>query len=108
MASFQVKLTHPAAAVPTRGTPSSAGYDVRACEDVVVGAGSWRAVDTGVALSFASDCYCRVAPRSGLAFKHGIDVFAGVVDCDYKLPVKVILMNHGTDDFAVRRGDRLK
>jgi dUTP pyrophosphatase len=93
---------------PSRATPYSAGYDLASCERATIPAGGWHAVDTGVAVRFPSDCYARIAPRSGLAFKHGIDVLAGVVDADYyPRPVKVILMNHGSNDFEIRPGDRV-
>ena len=47
------------------------------------------------------------APRSGLAWKHSIDVGAGVIDADYRGPVGVILFNHSDQDFAVKAGDRV-
>lgn len=50
---------------------------------------------------------CFVAPRSGLAWKHSIDVGAGVVDADYRGPVGVILFNHSDVDFEVKVGDRI-
>jgi deoxyuridine 5'-triphosphate nucleotidohydrolase len=49
----------------------------------------------------------RVAPRSGLASKHSIDVGAGVIDADYRGPVKVLLFNLGETDFAINEGDRI-
>ena len=49
----------------------------------------------------------RVAPRSGLASKHSIDVGAGVIDADYRGPVKVLLFNFGDGPFAVKEGDRI-
>jgi dUTP pyrophosphatase len=48
-----------------------------------------------------------VAPRSGLAAKHSIDVGAGVIDADYRGPVKVLLFNLGETDFAINEGDRI-
>jgi dUTP pyrophosphatase len=48
-----------------------------------------------------------VAPRSGLAWKHSIDVGAGVIDADYRGPVGVILFNHSDLDFVVKAGDRI-
>lgn len=50
--------------------------------------------------------YFRIAPRSGLAVK-GIDVGAGVIDCDYRGPVKVLLINNSKSDFEVKKGDRI-
>ncbi|CAD0113008.1 unnamed protein product [Aureobasidium uvarum] len=49
----------------------------------------------------------RVAPRSGLAAKHSIDVGAGVIDADYRGPLKVLLFNLGETDFAINEGDRI-
>lgn len=49
----------------------------------------------------------RVAPRSGLAYKHGIDTMAGVIDADYRGPVGVILANLSETDFPVKIGDRI-
>ena len=51
--------------------------------------------------------YGRVAPRSGLALKHSIDVGAGVIDADYRGEVGVILFNFGTKDFEIKEGDRI-
>lgn len=48
-----------------------------------------------------------VAPRSGLAWKHSIDVGAGVIDADYRGPLGVILFNHSDVDFEVKVGDRI-
>lgn len=48
-----------------------------------------------------------MAPRSGLAAKHGIDTLAGVIDADYRGPVGVILANLSDADFAVKTGDRV-
>jgi dUTP pyrophosphatase len=45
--------------------------------------------------------YGRIAPRSGLALKFGLDVGAGVIDPDYRGEIKVLLFNHGTEDFEV-------
>jgi len=59
---------------------------------------------TGVAIVLSPGVYGRVALRSGLAVKHGIQVGAGVVDPDYTGEVKVVLFNHGDKDFEVKRG----
>jgi dUTP pyrophosphatase len=48
-----------------------------------------------------------VWPRSGLAVRHGIDTLAGVIDSDYRGEVKVVLVNHGTEDFRIASGDRI-
>lgn len=104
---FAAAKTRDTAVIPTRATPGSAGYDLSAAEDATIEPHTWKAVDTGIAIQIPTDCYARVAPRSGLAFKLGLDVFAGVVDSDYRDSIKVILMNHGTQPFVVHKGDRI-
>jgi dUTP pyrophosphatase len=104
---FQIKRLVPHAIIPKRATEGSAGLDVSASEDMVIPARKWAAVPTGLAMSVPKDCYVRVAPRSGLAFKNGIQTGAGVVDSDYSGEVKVILFNHADVDFIIKQGDRI-
>lgn len=105
--SYKVYLSHPDAVLPVSATEGSAGYDLSACVDDVIPARKWKAIETGIVVQFPKDCYIRVAPRSGLAFKKGLDVFAGVVDSDYTGTIKVILMNNADEDFIVKKGDRI-
>lgn len=105
--SYRVSRIHANAVIPTRGSEGAAGYDLVACESKDIAPGEWSAVDTGIVLEFTKDVYARVAPRSGLAFKKGIQVGAGVVDSDYRDSIKVILFNHGKDVFQVSVGDRI-
>lgn len=62
---------------------------------------------TDIQIELPSGCYGRVAPRSGLAAKNFIDVGAGVIDEDYRGNVGVILFNHSTVPFEVKKGDRI-
>lgn len=96
------------AILPTRGSDGSVGYDLYSSVDAVVPCQSGNVlVGTGIALSLPNDVYGRVAPRSGLAVKHCINVGAGVIDPDYTGEVKVVLFNHGDKDFEVKKGDRI-
>jgi len=104
---FQVKLLNSNAIVPTKATPGSAGCDLYAAEELIIPSKKWKAVSTGISIRIPTDCYARIAPRSGLAFKNGIDIFAGVVDSDYRGEIKVIMMNNGGSDFDVKIGDRI-
>jgi len=107
MPMFSFTLTLPTARAPTRGSAGAAGYDLSAAEDAVVPARGQGMIDTGIVVQMPSDCYGRVAPRSGLAAKHCINVHAGVVDSDYRGTIRVILFNHGDADFRVAAGDRI-
>lgn len=100
------KVVHDAI-IPTKGSPGAAGFDLHAAKENVIYAGERGLVKTGIALQIPDDCYARVAPRSGLTFKHGINVGAGVIDCDYRAEIGVILFNHSKNDFIVNEGDRI-
>ena len=105
--SLQVLLLNENAVAPTRGSKQAAGYDLSSINNIIVKARSKAMVDTGVAIAIPDDCYARVAPRSGLTWKHSIDVGAGVIDADYRDSIKVILFNHSDNDFEVKVGDRI-
>jgi len=92
---------------PARASAGAAGYDLCAAYDGVVPARGRALLKTDVAVAVPAGTYGRVAPRSGLALKSGIDVGAGVIDEDYRGNVGVILFNHGEADFAVKAGDRI-
>lgn len=64
-------------------------------------------MDTDISIAVPANTYGRVAPRSGLASKHSIDVGAGVIDADYRGPVKVLLFNLSEVDFEVKVGERV-
>jgi len=95
------------ASLPARGSASAAGYDLCSAQDCVIPAKGRALVKTDIAVAVPPGTYGRVAPRSGLALKHGIDVGAGVVDADYRGNVGVILFNLGDAEFKVSVGDRI-
>lgn len=64
-------------------------------------------VDTDISVALPVNTYGRVAPRSGLAAKHSIDTGAGVIDADYRGPLKVLLFNFSDTDFQVAVGERV-
>lgn len=95
--------------LPAYATSGAAGMDVVSAEDVVIAPGQRYAVATGLAMAIPHGFEIQVRPRSGLALKHGITVpnTPGTIDSDYRGELKVILINHGTQDFAIVRGDRI-
>jgi dUTP pyrophosphatase len=95
--------------LPGYATQGAAGMDVLAAEDVTLAPGARHAVATGLAFAIPAGFEIQVRPRSGLALKHGITVpnTPGTIDSDYRGELKVILINHGTEPFEVRRGDRV-
>lgn len=105
--TLKVSLRSAAATPPKRCSALAAGYDVYASSDGVVPARSKAVIPTGVAVAVPDGTYGRIAPRSGLAAKHSIDVGAGVIDADYRGEVHVLLFNHSDVDFSVSKGDRI-
>ncbi|XP_016018747.1 deoxyuridine 5'-triphosphate nucleotidohydrolase, mitochondrial isoform X3 [Rousettus aegyptiacus] len=101
-----VRLSEHATA-PTKGSARAAGYDLYSAYDYTVPPMEKTLVKTDIQIALPSGCYGRVAPRSGLAAKHFIDVGAGVIDEDYRGDIGVILFNFGKEKFEVKKGDRI-
>jgi len=87
------------ATLPTRGSVLSAGLDISSIEDLVIGPRERALARTGLAMAIPHGFYGRVAPRSGLAAKQGLDVLAGVIDSDYRGELCCVLYN--TSDTAI-------
>jgi len=107
MSPLLVKKLVEDATVPRRATELAAGYDISASEDAKIPSKGRFAVSTGISIGLPEGTYGRIAPRSGLAYKFGIDVLAGVIDADYRGEVKVILYNSGEHPFVIQKGDRI-
>jgi len=99
--------------LPAYESPGAAGMDLRAAvpddRPLLILPGKRALVPTGLILEIPEGMEGQVRPRSGLAFKHGLTVLnsPGTVDSDYRGEVKVLLINHGDEDFAVTRGMRI-
>ena len=104
---LQVKRLSEHAVLPSRGSDFAAGLDLSAAESLCIPAGQRALVKTDLSIACPPGTYARIAPRSGLAYKHGIDVGAGVIDADYRGPLGVILFNFGDNDFEIKQGDRI-
>jgi len=101
------KKLHDDAVIPTRGSMEAAGLDLTSVEHTIIEPGKRAMIGTGLSCMLPISTYLRIAPRSGLAAKYGIDVLAGVVDADYRGEIKVILQNLGDEAFIVNPGDRI-
>ena len=95
--------------LPSYATPGAAGMDVVAAEDFDLAPGARHAVATGFRVAIPEGYEIQVRPRSGLAFKHGVSVpnTPGTIDSDYRGELKVLVINHGSEPFAIRRGERI-
>ena len=89
------KRLDPRATLPTRGSEHAAGLDLYSIEPVSIPPRGRVLAATGLAVDIPRGYYGRVAPRSGLAVKQGLDVLAGVIDADYRGELRCALYNTG-------------
>lgn len=95
------------ARLPTRGSRFAAGLDLYSVESLSIPARGRAVVRTGLAVAIPHGFYGRVAPRSGLAIKSGLDVLAGVIDSDYRGEILCALINHGEEQVWIEAGTRV-
>ena len=107
MALNVIKI-NPSAILPVRASTGAAGYDLFSTDSYVVLPGRRVVVSTGITVQLPPGTYGRIAPRSGLAVKHGLDTLAGVIDPDYTGEIKVVLQNlDSMQPFVIRPGYRI-
>lgn len=104
---MKVRILDPVASLPTRASDEAAGFDITTIEDFVLAPGERRLTHTGLALQLPKGTYGMLAPRSGLAVRHGVTIGAGVVDSDFRGEVRVLLFNHGSESIQFTAGDRV-
>ncbi|MBN1526752.1 MAG: dUTP diphosphatase [Candidatus Omnitrophica bacterium] len=97
--------------VPAYATSGSSGMDLRADVEgeVALRPGEIRLISTGIYVSMPEGYEAEIRPRSGLALKHGVSLVntPGTIDSDYRGLLSLIMINHGKDEFLIRRGDRV-
>ena len=104
-----LKRLDPELPPPRHAHPGDAGVDLHARHEVRLDPGARASVPTGIAVAIPEGHVGLVAPRSGLAARHGIGVVnaPGIVDSGYRGEIKVILVNHGSEPIRLERGDRI-
>lgn len=108
---IRIKKVRDDAILPEYQTSGAAGFDFHACisEIAILKVGQTMACGTGVSVEIPEGYELQVRSRSGLAFKHKITMFNGVgtIDADFRGEIKVMLVNHGDEDFRVEPGMRI-
>ena len=111
MIEVQIKKLNSKVKVPKYKTDGSSGVDLEAFIEnpIIVEPNSSKLIPTGISLSIPQDCEVQVRPRSGLAAESSISVLntPGTIDSDYRGEIKIILFNHGNEQFVVKNGDRI-
>jgi dUTP pyrophosphatase len=111
MAKVLIKKLDPAVKLPAYKTNGASGMDLMAFikEPVSVKPKTSNLIPTGLSVAFSEDYEIQIRPRSGLAAKNNISVLntPGTVDSDYRGEIKVIIYNHGSENFVINNGDRI-
>ena len=106
-AVLQIVKLSDQATIPVRGSDGAAGYDLFSAETIEIPARGKGLVKTDIQIKVPRGTYGRIAPRSGLSWRHHIDIGAGVVDRDFRGNVKIVMFNHADVEFKVRKGDKI-
>ena len=109
MVEIKIKTLVRDITLPEYKTEQSSGMDICAAEDTVVKKGGYTAVSTGIAVEIPPGYELQVRPRSGLALNHGIGLLnsPGTIDADYRGEIKVLLFNHSSEDYRIKKGERI-
>ena len=111
MAKVLIKKLDPEVELPAYKTEGASGMDLMALvkEPINLKPNSSCLVPTGLAVAFSNDFEIQIRPRSGLAAKNSISILntPGTIDSDYRGEIKVILFNHGKNDFLINNKDRI-
>jgi dUTP pyrophosphatase len=111
MVKVLIKKLDQSVELPIYKTTGASGMDLMAFikQSIKLAPNSSCLVPTGISVAFSEDCEVQIRPRSGLAAKHGITVLntPGTIDSDYRGEIKIILFNHGREEFKINNKDRI-
>ena len=111
MVKVQIKKLDPSVKLPTYKTDGASGMDLMAFikEPITVKPKTSELIPTGLSVAFSKNYEIQIRPRSGLAAKNNISVLntPGTIDSDYRGELKVIIFNHGDENFIIENGDRI-
>ena len=111
MAKILIKKLNPEVELPAYKTTGASGMDLMAFirEPITIPPNSSHLIPTGLSVAFSEDYEVQIRPRSGLAAKNHITVLntPGTIDSDYRGEIKIILFNHGKEDFLINNKDRV-
>ncbi|MDC0395422.1 dUTP diphosphatase [Candidatus Pelagibacter sp.] len=111
MARVLIKKLNPGVELPNYKTSGASGMDLMAFieEPIKIEPNSSHLVPTGLSVAFSEDYEVQIRPRSGLAVKNNITVLntPGTIDSDYRGEIKIILFNHGKEEFIINNKDRV-
>ena len=106
MVKIKIKKLHPDAVIPKYAHETDAGMDIYSCEELVVKPKHRALVKTGISMDFPKGYVALVWDKSGMATK-GLTALAGVIDSGYRGEYKILLLNVGSKDFKIEKGQKI-
>ncbi len=107
----EIKVLDHFVSMPVMGSANAAGFDLHAAvtDQLPIAGGQWANIPIGLCIALPRDMEAQIRPRSGMALEHGVTVLnaPGTIDADYRGEIHVMLINHGTGNFTVKRGMRI-
>tara|TARA_Y100000816_G_scaffold282802_1_gene258914 strand:- start:1407 stop:1844 length:438 start_codon:yes stop_codon:yes gene_type:complete len=111
MSKVLIKKLDPSVKLPSYKSEGASGMDLTAFlkKSITIKPKTSSLIPTGISIAFSKDYEIQIRPRSGLAVKNNISVLntPGTIDSDYRGEIKIIIYNHGNDDFEINNGDRI-
>lgn len=104
---LNIKKLDEDAIIPTKANRLDAGYDLYAFHGTILQKHAHKLIKTGISMAIPEGYVGLIWPRSGMAYKHGIDVFAGVIDSSYRGEIGVVLYNSQYSNYSIEKGDRI-
>jgi len=104
---LHIKKLHQDAYIPVYAHDGDAGMDMCALEETIAPVGQRISVPTGISMAIPDGHVGLVWEKSGLAFKHGIKTFGGVIDSGYRGEVMIGLINTSNTEYVFRKGDKV-
>ena len=111
MSKVLIKKLDPSVKLPSYKSEGASGMDLTAFlkKSITIKPKTSSLIPTGISIAFSKDSEIQIRPRSGLAVKNNISVLntPGTIDSDYRGEIKIIIYNHGNEDFEINNGDRI-
>tara|TARA_B110001452_G_scaffold257282_1_gene251331 strand:+ start:959 stop:1396 length:438 start_codon:yes stop_codon:yes gene_type:complete len=111
MVKVIIKKLSPEVELPSYKTTGSSGMDLMAFikSSITIKPKASSLIPTGLSMAFSENYEVQIRPRSGLAAKNNISVLntPGTIDSDYRGEIKVIIYNHGNENFVINNKDRI-
>ena len=111
MSKVLIKKLDPSVELPSYKSEGASGMDLTAFlkKSITIKPKTSSLIPTGISIAFSKDYEIQIRPRSGLAVKNNISVLntPGTIDSDYRGEIKIIIYNHGNEDFEINNGDRI-